>query len=308
MSQQLALPEPDDAIATDGPWTHRTVTANAARFHIVEAGSGPLVLLLHGFPMFWYTWRNVVPRLADSGYRAVAMDLRGYGGSDKTPHGYDPLSLVGDITGVIKSMGARDATIVGHGWGGLLAWTVATTQPQTVRAIAPVSMPHPTRLRESLKRNRAQRKAVRDVWGMQLPFVPERRLTDHGAQRVARILRERSIDDAWLTPEVESKFRAAMLSPASAHCALEYYRWAIRSIPRRDGRAFRDATAAPTTVPVLHVQGRRDPMMLPSSADGSGAHVTSDYLLCTMDAGHFPHEEQPDDFATRLTQWLAGLD
>ena len=77
-------------VRLDGPWTHRDVAANGARFHIAEMGDGPLVLLLHGFPQFWWTWRHQLTALADAGFRAVAMDLRGVGGSDRTPRGYDP--------------------------------------------------------------------------------------------------------------------------------------------------------------------------------------------------------------------------
>src|SRR5882757_9614171 len=119
----------DDVVLAEGPWTHRQVSANGARFHVVEAGSGPLVLLLHGFPTFWWTWRRQLTVLADAGFRAVAMDLRGYGGSDKPPRGYDPFTLGGDVAGMIRSLGAPSATIVGHGWGGLLGWTVAALEP-----------------------------------------------------------------------------------------------------------------------------------------------------------------------------------
>lgn len=90
-------------VRLDGPWTHRDVAANGARFHIAEMGEGPLVLLLHGFPQFWWTWRHQLPALADAGFRAVAMDLRGVGGSDRTPRGYDPANLALDVTGVIRS-------------------------------------------------------------------------------------------------------------------------------------------------------------------------------------------------------------
>ena len=119
--------EDDDVVLPEGPWTHRQVAANGARFHVVEAGEGPLVLLLHGFPMFWWTWRRQLPALAEAGYRAVAMDLRGYGGSDKTPRGYDPFTLSGDVAGVVRSLGSATATLVGHGWGGLLAWTTLSS-------------------------------------------------------------------------------------------------------------------------------------------------------------------------------------
>lgn len=114
--------------------THRDVAANGARFHVAELGDGPLVLLLHGFPQFWWTWRHQLTALADSGYRAVAMDLRGVGGSDRTPRGYDPANLALDITGVIRSLGEPDAALVGHDLGGYLAWTAAVMRPKLVHA------------------------------------------------------------------------------------------------------------------------------------------------------------------------------
>ena len=99
------LPDPVDVVRAEGPWTHRDIAANACRFHLVEAGEGPLVVLLHGFPTFWWTWRHQLQSLAAAGFRAVAMDLRGYGGSDHTPHGYDPMTLAGDVAGLIRTLG-----------------------------------------------------------------------------------------------------------------------------------------------------------------------------------------------------------
>lgn len=122
-------------VRLDGPWTHRDVAANGARFHIAELGDGPLVLLLHGFPQFWWTWRHQLTALADAGFRAVAMDLRGVGGSDRTPRGYDPANLALDITGVIRSLGEPDAALVGHDMGGYLAWTAAVMRPKLVRRL-----------------------------------------------------------------------------------------------------------------------------------------------------------------------------
>ncbi|MCX6431896.1 MAG: alpha/beta fold hydrolase, partial [Actinobacteria bacterium] len=95
------MPEPDAAIRAAGPWTHRDVAANGARFHVADIGDGPAVVLLHGFPTFWWTWRHQLTALAAAGYRAIAMDLRGYGGSDHPPEGYDPRTLSADIAGVI---------------------------------------------------------------------------------------------------------------------------------------------------------------------------------------------------------------
>ena len=307
MSAELALPDPDEAIHADGPWTHRTVSANGARLHLAESGDGPLVLLLHGFPTYWYTWRRVLPALAESGYRAVAMDLRGYGGSDKTPHGYDPLSLATDVVSVVRSLGVRDVIVVGHGWGGLLAWTLASAHPDLTRAIVPVSMPHPHRLRHAMLHDGKQRRAGRYALGYQWPFLPERRLTEHGAERVARLLRERSVDSSWLDESTEGMFRAAMLGPASAHCALEYHRWAIRSIPRRDGRTFMTATSGPVAQPVLQVHGQQDPSILLTSVDGSADFTSGRYDVHVLDTGHLPHEEASDDFTAALLTWLASL-
>src|SRR4051794_12756303 len=161
-------------VLPDGPWTHRAIAANGARFHVAELGEGPLVLLLHGFPTFWWTWRHQLVTLAEAGYRAVAMDLRGYGASDKTPRGYDPLTLTGDITGVIRSLGAADATIVGPGWGGFLGWTSAVLHPKVVRRLVVVSAPHPRRMRAAVTEDGRQFAATSHVLGFQRPWVPER--------------------------------------------------------------------------------------------------------------------------------------
>ena len=126
------------------------MAANGARFHIAEVGDGPLVLLLHGFPQFWWTWRHQLTALAEAGFRAVAMDLRGVGGSDRTPRGYDPGNLALDVTGVIRSLGEPDAALVGHDLGGYLAWTAAAMRPKLVRRLAVCSMPHPRRWRTAM--------------------------------------------------------------------------------------------------------------------------------------------------------------
>src|SRR5215475_7198223 len=109
------MPSPDASVVhIEGPWSHRAVSANGARFHVADTGSGPLVLLLHGFPQFWWTWRSQMESLAAAGYRAVAMDLRGYGASDKPPRGYDPFTLTTDIAAMIKALGESECVIVGH--------------------------------------------------------------------------------------------------------------------------------------------------------------------------------------------------
>src|SRR5690349_10365271 len=137
----------DAVVQIGGPWTHRSVSANGTRFHAAEAGDGPLVLLLHGFPEFWWTWRHQLATLPAEGFRTVAMDLRGYGGSDKPPRGYDLITAAADAAGLIRALGEANAIVVGHDWGGLIAWTLAAYYPKVVRRLGVVSMAHPLRMR-----------------------------------------------------------------------------------------------------------------------------------------------------------------
>ena len=302
----MTLLDPAEVVRLPGPWTHRDVHANGARFHVAEIGAGPLVLFLHGFPTFWWTWRHQLVALADAGYRAVAMDLRGYAGSDHTPHGYDPVTAASDIAAVIRSLGEADAVIVGHGWGGLITWSIGVLEPQVVRGLVPVSMPHPRGLRKAMVRNPAQLRRGLYTLGLQTPFLPEDSLERHGAARVEKILHARSAaGSAWPDAETAAHFRAAMLIPHSAHCAIEYHRWALRSIPRPDGIRFQRAMKTPIDVPVLHAHGDLDPSILATSYDGSADYVTGPYdLRAIPGVGHYPHEEAPGAFSLLLLGWL----
>ncbi|KAB8163737.1 alpha/beta fold hydrolase [Streptomyces sp. 3MP-14] len=291
-------------VLQEGPWTHRDVAANGARFHIVEAGEGPLVLLLHGFPQFWWTWRHQLTALADAGFRAVAMDLRGIGGSDRTPRGYDPANLALDVTGVIRSLGEPDAALVGHDLGGYLAWTAAVMRPKLVRRLAVSSMPHPRSWRAALLRDPRQTAASRYVWGFQRPWLPERQLVADDGALVGRLLRD------WSGPRQPEPadvlvYQQAMCVPSTAHCAVEPYRWLVRSIARPDGIQFNRRMKRPVLVPTLHLHGSLDPVLRTRSSAGSGEYVEAPYRWRLFDGlGHFPHEEDPAAFSTELIDWL----
>src|SRR5215470_10038316 len=157
----------DAVVQIGGPWHHRSVSANGTRFHAAEAGDGPLVLLLHGFPQFWWTWRHQLAALPAAGFRAVAVDLRGYGGSDKPPRGYDLVTAAADAAGLIRSLGEANAVVVGHDWGGLIAWTLAGYFPKAVRRLAIVSMANPLQLRARI---------------LSGPFTISRSLSEPGGQ------------------------------------------------------------------------------------------------------------------------------
>jgi pimeloyl-ACP methyl ester carboxylesterase len=294
------------AVFADGPWSHRLVSANGTRFHAVESGEGPLVLLLHGFPEYWWTWRRQLPSLAEGGFRAVAVDLRGYGGSDKPPRGYDLVTAASDAAGLIRSLGEANAVVAGHDWGGLIAWTLATYFPKVVRRIAVVSVAHPLRMRAAVLASpfgRGRRSGF--ALGFQLPVLPERQLVRGSGSRVGEMLSSWS-RPGWPDEQTEWNYRAAMCLPSVAHCALEYHRWFMRSILRPDGLRYARRMGAPVQAPTLHLHGSLDSCVLPRAARGSGRYVEAPYRWRLLDgAGHFPHEELPERFDAELRSWLA---
>jgi pimeloyl-ACP methyl ester carboxylesterase len=280
-----------------GPWTHRAVSANGIRLHVAECdGGGPLVVLLHGFPEFWWAWRHQLPALAEGGYRVVAADLRGYGESDKPPRGYDLWTLAGDVAGLIRALGEPRAHVVGHGWGGLIAWTVTALHPRLVLSLTSLAAPHPLAVRSAVVRDpRGQGRATaRYAAAFQLPRWPERSLRRDGGARVARILRDWSGSEWDDLEEAAGHYRRAIQVTGVVHSALEYYRWAARSQLRAEGRRFAAAVARIPTVPVLQVHGALDPCVLARTAVASGRWAGPQHRLDLMPGtGHFPHEERP---------------
>ncbi|MFG3051439.1 alpha/beta fold hydrolase [Kitasatospora sp. NPDC048239] len=299
-----AAPEAPWDIRQPGPWTHRDLAANGARFHIAELGQGPLVLLVHGWPEYWWAWRHQLTALAEAGYRAVALDLRGIGGSDRTPRGYDPGNLALDITGVIRSLGERRAHLVGHASGGTLAWVAAVMRPSVIQSLTAVSAAHPRDLRRALLTDRRQMAAFDHVLGFQRPWIPERRLVADDAALVGRYL------DAWTGPNqldrtTVAAYRQAIQIPSTAHCSIEPYRWLVRSMARPDGIQFARRMKKPITAPTLHIQGAADPVLLSHTALGGGEYVAAPYRWRLLPGiGHFPHEEAPEQFTAELLDWV----
>jgi len=295
-------------VEIDGPWQHRHVSANGARFHIAELGEGPLVLLLHGFPQFWYAWRHQLVALAGAGYRAVAMDLRGYGGSDKPPRGYDTYMATLDAASVVRTLGESEAVVVGQGLGGFVAWCMPLLRPDVTRAVASLSMPHPRVLRRATWRDHRQLSASAWIAGLQRPFVPERELT-RSHSYVEELLRGWAAPGgAWPSEEDVARYGDAMRIPFVAHSAAEHYRWLGRSSVRPDGPMFMRRIRHPIHVPVLQLQGEADRCVVAAATRGSGDYVPGDYRSMTIPgAGHFLAEEAPDEVSAELLSWLKSL-
>jgi pimeloyl-ACP methyl ester carboxylesterase len=313
----MAMPS-ESAIQIDGPWTHRSVSANGTRFHMATSGDGPLVLLLHGFPEFWWTWRHQLVSLAAAGYRAVAADMRGYGGSDKPPRGYDLITAAADAAGLIRALGEANAIVIGHDWGGLTAWTLAAYFPKAVRRLAVVSMGHPLRMRSAIMSSplrisrslRSQGPGARGGYPLafQLPVLPERHLVRDGAALVGSILSSWSAP-GWPDQDTSRVYERAMRIPPVAHTSLEYHRWFVRSSLRPDGLRYARQMRSPVAAPTLHLHGAVDPCVLAQTARGAGRYVEAPYRWKVIEgAGHFPHEERPGLFDAELLGWLADAE
>lgn len=319
------MPPPDPSITRiDGPWRHLQVHANGIRFHVVEGESSqpdrehggdsakadrPLVILLHGFGSFWWSWRHQLNGLHDA--RVVAVDLRGYGGSDKPPRGYDGWTLAGDTAGLVRALGHKTATLVGHADGGLVCWATAVLHPRVVRAIALVSSPHPVALRASALTRRDQGRALLpSLMRYQVPMLPERALTRHDGAELERLVRSRA-GAKWQASQDFSEtlghMRRAIQIPGAAHSALEYQRWAVRSQVRGEGRRFMRSMKMPINVPVLHLRGDADPYVLADPVYRTQHFAPHGRYVSLAGSGHFGHEEDPDTVNEQLRRFLAQM-
>lgn len=302
---------PDSSVVlVEGPWSHRVVRANGIALHVAEMGTGPLVLLVHGFPQFWWGWHRQLLDLADAGFRAVAVDLRGYGASDKPPRGYDSPTLAADIAALVTSLGEERATIVGQGIGGTLAWAVGARHPQVVRSMVVLGAAHPLRMREALKpgAGHAQRHASGYLLRtFQIPRRPENLLSRADSPWVQELF------DRWTGPRWKAsvtydqdvaRFAEAMRIHPVSFCAAEHFRWVVRSQFRGDGRRYHASLRTPTTAPVLHLHGELDSCVLPGTAQGSGRYVAGEYEWRVLDGvGHFAHNEVPELISGELVRW-----
>lgn len=265
------------------------------------------MLLLHGFPQFWWAWRAQIPALAQAGYRVAALDLRGFGASDKPPGGYDPLTVCDDVAAVIRSLGASEAVVVGHGLGGSMAWSMPGMHPRVTTAVASLGMPHPAVFRAAAWRIGRHRQATIYARALGSPFAPDRWIS--GTRTVEQHLRQWSgPQQDWLDDEVVSRCAEMMTLPFVEHAADEYHSWMVRSRVTPNGWRYMHRIKAPITVPVLSVHGQEDPAVLPSLANDSARFVRGPLQLVTVPgAGHFVHEERPAELTTTLLSWLATV-
>ncbi len=296
-------------MTSDAAIAHETAEVNGVRLHVARAGAhGPHVLFLHGFPEIWRLWR---PQLVDLGrdHRAVAIDLRGYGESSRPRpvSAYRMPVLVEDVRALARHLGADRLAIVGHDWGGLIAWEVARAHPELVSRLVILNAPHPATFRRELRRSWRQRIASSYALGFQVP----------GAERVLALGRHRLLRRATFAtdprprPEVEADERAyveAWSQPGALRAMVSYYRAAARDAMRaaRHGRAP-DGTRRDAVVraPTLVLWGERDPFLLDGNLAGLERHVPNLTLRRVPDATHWIVRERAALVTAAIRDFLA---
>ena len=258
------------------------------RLHYVESGSGPLVVLLHGHPEFWYSWRHQIPALVRAGHRVVAVDMRGYNTSDK-PKGIDAYllpTLARDIERLIRGLGAERAVVVGHDWGGGVAWELAAHHPEVVERLVAINSPHPERFLSGLRSVGQLRKS----WYMaayQLPTLPEAWFRSRDFSILREALRDGAGPNSFTSADIERYVDAAS-RPGALTAQINYYRALPRLMLREPNRTRK------IDVPVLVVWGDRDRYMSVEMAEPDRALVPNLRVERLPDASHWPHLDEPE--------------
>ncbi|WP_247000461.1 alpha/beta fold hydrolase [Halosolutus gelatinilyticus] len=280
---------------------HRVV--NGVRLHTVTAGAedGPLVVLLHGFPEFWYGWRHQIEPLVDAGYRVLVPDQRGYNLSEKprTVRAYRRRDLARDVVDLVAAEDRESAHVVGHDWGGGVCWDLALRYPDVVDRVGVVNMPHPTAYRHQLRSNPEQLLRSWYAVSFQIPRVPELVLQASDFALLERGLRETSAQGTF-SDEALARYRRAWNREGALTGMLNWYRASARYPPEYG----RDRVTAPTIV----VWGEDDEALVPALATASRRYCDDGRLELLPETSHWVPSERPDELTDLLLDHLADAD
>lgn len=304
-------PAPTSAAALGDPLLRdRDIDAGDVRLHVVESSAEPrgadrrLVLFLHGFPEFWYAWRRQLRFVAQefgTRRRAAAPDMRGYNLSDK-PAGlasYRLDRLVGDATGTMRALGHERMVLVGHDWGGVVAWATAAAHPEAVERLVILNAPHPALFARLLREHAPQIEASRYMTDFLDPGTEERLLAND-ASKLARWITTWAISKGLMTAEDDRRYRAAWQVPGALTAMLAYYRARGLGAPPADGAVAQ--IRAPTRV----LWGMKDRALTPANLDGLAEYAPDLTVERIEDAGHWIVHERPDRVEAALRWALAG--
>ena len=279
---------------------HRTVSVNGINLHVAQAGpaDGPLILLLHGFPEFWYGWRQQIPALASAGYRVWVPDQRGYHRSDKPARVADYATdiLARDAVALIDAAGRERAVLIGHDWGAAVGWQVALRAPERLEAMAILNVPHPTVMQQHLRHSLDQLRRSAYIGFFQLPWLPEWLLGRRNGAMLARAMVSSSLPGTFAPADID-RYREAWRQPGALTAMLNWYRAAVRV---RTPPVGTDIVQTPTLV----LWGAKDRFLDRAMARPSAERCVDGELTLIEDATHWVHHERPRRVNNRILRFL----
>ncbi len=285
----------------DSNWQHQFIEANQIRLHYVTQGEGDLVLLLHGFPEFWYSWRYQIPALARH-FKVVVPDLRGYNDSEKPESGYDLDTLSADIRSLIDRLGYSRAHVVGHDLGGAIAWRLAQQFPDSLDRLALLSAPHPQRFAKDLLSSLDQLRRSWYVLAFQVPTLPEWLIQSNLKAFVQNMFQEQAVRKGAFTQEQVQQYQTALQKPGAIAAAMNYYRQFFLS-----GNWIKDwmRSPDPISVPTLVLWGDEDSILSPKLMDGIDQWITAPFKFKLIPhCGHWIQQEAPQTVNRELIEFL----
>ncbi len=289
-------------MAVSDPYEHSMIAANGIRLHVVTAGdpAGRPVVLLHGFPEFWYGWRHQIPALAAAGLRVIVPDQRGYNLSDK-PAGirsYRIEALAGDVIGLLDHFGYDRAAVVGHDWGAAVAWELALAFPRRVDRLGVLNVPHPAVMGRFVRHSPPQMLRSWYIGFFQVPALPEGLLGLRGCALTVRLLVS-SGNPGTFTPAELGRYREAWSRPGALKSMIHWYRAALRH-PKPGPADMR------VHVPTLMLWGKRDVALGAEMAQPSIDLCDAGRLVFFEKASHWVQHDEAGAVNRNLAAFLAG--
>ncbi|MDV2994238.1 MAG: Soluble epoxide hydrolase [Chroococcidiopsis sp. SAG 2025] len=283
----------------EGTWQHEYIISNGLRLHYVTQGEGPLMLMLHGFPEFWYSWRHQIPEFAKD-YKVVALDLRGYNDSDKpkAQSAYVMAEFIKDIEGVIKGLGYDKCILVGHDWGGAIAWSFAYAHPEMVERLIVLNIPHPAKFAEGFRTPQQLLKSSY-MFLFQLPVLPEMLLQAGDYQAIENGLKGMAVNKSAFTPEDIAAYKDAAAKRGALTAALNYYRNMLQ-------QGMTNPNWGVLNVPTLMIWGEKDTALGRELSYGTATYVNPFQVRYIPDASHWVQQEKPELVNEYMREFLSS--
>lgn len=284
-------------------WKESFLTTNGVKLHCISQGEGSLMLMLHGFPECWYSWRYQIPEFAQD-YHVIAPDLRGYNESDKPQavSAYTINELVEDVKGLITGLGYDRCVLVGHDWGGAIAWQFAYAYPEMVERLIVMNLPHPAKFAEGLK---TPQQLLRSwyIFFFQIPLLPEWLLQQDDYRAIGRAFTEMAVDKSAITEADERVYRNAAAKPGALTAMLNYYRQAFSELFKLNEKQW-----GVLDIPTLMIWGEQDTALGKELTYGTDDYVSNLEIRYLPDASHWVQQEKPQRVNDYMREFLQESD